>query len=194
MTSSDSFRRLIVVTLAAILLAVPILGGARLALAVESTKEYQIKAAFLLNFVKFVTWPKDVLRARQPFQLCILGTDPFGPILGSMARRSIRERSVTIRQFNSRSNLDGCHLLFIGHQTASLDRNTLAKLSRSGLLIVGDSPGLAHQGAAINLVAEGKKIRFEINIEAARYADLQMDAQLLQLGKLISSRPYRKPL
>ncbi len=193
MTAFNWLRRLCVVTLALVLSTLPALGPSRSVNAVESTKEYQIKAAFLLNFVKFVRWPDDVLEPKQTFQLCIFGDDYFGPILEPMARRSIRERPVTIRRFDSQAKLEGCHLLFIAHQTATLEDNTLPDLARRGLLIVGDSPGLAERGAAINLITEDKKIRFEINIKAARYADLQMDGQLLRLGKLVSSQPHRTP-
>ncbi len=160
-----SVRRLGITTLAALLAAVSIFGTASLAMGAENTKEYQIKAAFLFNFVKFTSWPSNVLRAKEPFHLCILGYDPFGSILETMGERSVKERPVRIRRFENLTKLDGCHLLFIGLEVASVGDNTLTDVARSGLLIVGDSPGLASRGAAINLFTEAKKVRFEVNIE-----------------------------
>ena len=59
---------------------IPFIGTARAAQ--DSPSEYQLKAAFVYNFAKFVDWPPKVYSGPQsPFSICILGTDPFGSVI-----------------------------------------------------------------------------------------------------------------
>src|SRR5207244_10853841 len=45
----------------------------------QPVDEYQVKAAFLFNFAKFVEWPPQAFpSASAPFSICVLGQNPFG--------------------------------------------------------------------------------------------------------------------
>jgi hypothetical protein len=150
----------------------------------EASKEYQVKAAFLYNFGKFVEWPAEPpADSGNFFAVCILGRDPFGSALEEiMGGESIREHPILIRRAQEPSDLKSCHLLFI----SSSEQNRLPEILRTvggmGVLTVGETPGFTQNGGIIGLMLKNNKIRFTINTAAAKQAGLKLSSQLLNLG------------
>lgn len=152
-----------------------------------SAREYQIKAAFLYNFTKFVSWPEDGFSGRRdPLRLCIMGRDPFGSVIDiSTKGKLVKGRAIMVRRVQQISDVSGCHLLFVsasenGHVTEIVDF-----VSDLPILTVADGGDFAKRGGIINLVISGNKIRFEINPHAASRAGLQLSAQLLKLARIV---------
>ena len=152
-------------------------------------REYPIKAAYLYNFASYVVWPETELDASQrPFVLGVMEPDPFGAALDQIAARTIGGRQVHIERIHSLEQIDGCHLLFIPRSADS--RQSAAALRRAKdlpLLVVGEQPGFARQGAAINFVVEHNRVRFEINPEVARRQQLKISSKLLSLATIVES-------
>ena len=148
-------------------------------------KEYRAKAKTLYNLAKLTTWPDDILPPGKDFNLCILGTDPFGLALELLAIRRIGGRAVTIRRLETGGEAKGCHLIFLAKDVSTSKETVLHDLAAPGRLLVGDTPGFASRGGVVNLFVDGAGIGFEINIAAARRASLILNTQLLRLGQLI---------
>lgn len=160
---------------------------------IAPNQEYKAKANFLFNFARFTTWPQDVLDKGDRIQFCVLGTDPFGLFLDVLAIRKVQGREINLLRFQSSDQTQNCHLLFLATDAVTDEGSVPAALSRRGLFIVGDTPGLARHGAIANLLHESGDVRFEINVGAARRAALILDTQLLQLGRLTTNADSGQP-
>lgn len=152
---------------------------------VQVAGEYQLKAAFLFNFAKFVEWPPKVLPPSRPIALCILGTDPFGLELERTIKdERVAGRELAIRRLKQVQERDTCHVLFISPSEKDSLSQILAALKNSNVLTISEIEGFTQVGGIINFYIEESKIRFEINVGAAEKAGLKISSKLLKLAKI----------
>jgi len=154
--------------------------------------EYQLKAAFLYNFAKFVQWPSDASRnSSEPIVICVLGPDPFGRSLDdTVAGQAIEGRSFTIRRISNVKEAAGCYVLFFSTVQSSRSPPILTDLKTPGVLTIGDTDACGVDGVVITFKLEAGKVRFAINMEAAERQKLRISSRLLNLAYLV--RPKRK--
>jgi hypothetical protein len=166
-----------------------ILGGAAEVFAEQrSPGEYQVKALFLYNFINFVEWPADSSFSSSPtVNVCIVGDDPFDDALDAIRDERVKGKRVVIRRYRSYEERRGCHLLFIPASEGIQTENIVRSVRDSAVLTVGDTEESARQGAVIGFFIEQKKVRFAVNLEAARRAGLKISAKLLKLSKIVRS-------
>jgi hypothetical protein len=148
--------------------------------------EYQIKAAYLLNFVKFVTWPPDTRPG--PLTICVAGHNPFGEVLNE----TLRNETVKARPISSRVIVQpepGCHVVFVPHTAAVTPYLRAAR--EAPTLTVGETTNFIAQGGIINFVIEEGSVRFEISPDAAERADLRISSHLLRLARISSDTGAR---
>lgn len=146
-------------------------------------KEYEVKAAFIYNFAKFVEWPEGA--PDNVLQVCILGEDPFGKALDSLESKSIGKRKVALNRLSSVKNSGSCHILFIASSEKRQLRSITQTLRSAKVLTIGDSEGFAKKGLIINLFMDKGKVRFEINLDAARRSGLSISPRLLELARIV---------
>lgn len=146
--------------------------------------EYQIKAAFIYNFAKFVEWPPEALPANNsPFVIGILGENPFLDDLKKVIlNKTINEHPIEIKTFRSAAEATNCHLLFISSSEKDRLEEIIKELGQSSVLTVGETERFTESGGMINFVVESKKIRFQINDEAAKKVKLKISSKLLSLA------------
>jgi hypothetical protein len=155
----------------------------------SSSREYSVKGAFLYNFAKFVSWPEEAFRDDQMhITLCILGKDPFGDALASVEGKTVKDRKVVIKHCETLDDLDKCHILFISRPEEQNLSEILAKVKNWNILTVSDMEAFAQSGGVINFVTVEKKIRFEINVDAAERAGLKISSKLLRLAKIVKDK------
>jgi hypothetical protein len=164
------------------------------------SSEYLIKAGFIFNFAKFVEWPPTTFpQADSPIVIGILGTDPFGAIIDQIVQdKKIGGRGFVVKRLKwgvDTKELRECKILFVGaSERAHLDE--LVQIVRGlPILTVGETPGFAERGGVIRLVLEDNRVRFEVNVEAARQAGLTISSRLLTLARIIQQAAVdtRKP-
>lgn len=155
-------------------------------LASAQAPEYDLKAAFLFNFVKFVEWPPSAFSGdRAPVTLCVYGEDPFGPTLdGVIQGERVGERSLLVRRPDSLDDLGACHVLFISRSESERLGEVLARVAGKPVLTVADTDGFLQAGGIINFVLEGSKVRFLINQKAAERNGLRISSRLLRLAMI----------
>lgn len=167
------------------------LGFATVAPAQTISKEYQLKAAFLYNFTKFVEWPTNRFAAADsPIIIGVLGVNPFADELAkAVAGRTQNGHGFLVTNFVSVEAAGTAHLLFVtrGHEPALQGR--WAELHAAGVLTVGESAEFAAAAGVINFTTEADKIRFEINLETAELGGLKISSKLLQLAKTVRRKP-----
>lgn len=154
---------------------------------VQTAGEYQLKAAFLYNFAKFVDWPPKAFPSPgTPISLCVLGADPFGADLErTIKNETVGGRPFVIRRFDTVQESGGCHILFISLSEKDRLGRVLAPLRNLPVLTVSEWSDFTQTGGIINFVVEDNKIRFQINLAAAEQAGLKISSQLLKLAKIV---------
>ena len=151
----------------------------------SAISEYQVKAAFLLNFGKYVEWPAAAL-ANETLAICVFGSDPFGAALDqTLAGRRLAGHPVEARRVSEVSEAHGCQILFVSRAKPDRLDAVLSGLQGQPILLVGEQERFAHEGGIINFVEVKKKIRFEINEAAARRAGLKISSKLLKLATIV---------
>lgn len=150
-------------------------------------REYMIKAAFLYNFARFTDWPAGTFEnADDPLRLCVIGADPFGPALDSLNGQNVRDRRLSVARLAAPDEARRCEILFISASEEPHLAEILAAVDGSPTLTVADLAGFAENGGIIRLTTVANKIRFEINLDAARAVDLRFSSRLLRIAKVRS--------
>lgn len=169
----------------------------RLAGQQAKASEYEIKAAYLFDFAKFVAWPADISKSKAtPFTICVLGKNPFGGVLNAtIAGETIGGQSVAAREIASLQEAAGCRIVYIG---SSEERRLSALVSELGnlpILTVSEIPQFTEHGGMIQFVMEGNRVRFEANPAAAQAVGLNMSSALLRVATKVHRdlRPGEEP-
>jgi hypothetical protein len=149
--------------------------------------EYQVKAAYLFNFARFVDWPPSA-GSRGPIVIGVLGMDPFGDSIERVVRgRTVKGRSVSVRRFRSVRELEQAHILYIAASEWTRIKDVLAQIDGTPVLAVSDVPGFLKVGGGIAFVMVNGRVRFDINLSAISNVNLTMDSQLLQVARTVES-------
>jgi hypothetical protein len=177
----------------ALLLAILLAAPGRLH--AQPAGEYDLKAAFLYNFAKFVDWPPAAFpEPNGSFRICVLGKDPFGGSLQAAVNgEEIAGHKLTVVRTDSLAKPSGCQILFLSRSERDQTSQILSAVKDAPVLTVGDAPGFLEQGGIINFLLEGNKVRFEINNEAAGRAGLSISSKLLQLARRVVTNPGARP-
>jgi hypothetical protein len=146
--------------------------------------EYQVKAAYLFNFVKFVEWPSRALPPGSDLRVCVLGADPFGSILDDTLRGEAwnGHRLVLVR-LPSAADARRCHVLFVSRAEQGRVREALGRVGRESVLTVSETPSFLDRGGIINFVVQENRVRFDVNLGAAARAGLTVSSKLLRVAR-----------
>lgn len=147
--------------------------------------EYQVKAAFIYNFINFVDWPAESFGSSK-LNICIAGEDPFGRAFDSIKNETIRGKKLAVRPFRFSEESRGCQIVFIAASERKHTGRILKSIGNANVLTVSDTAESVKQGVMIGFFIENDKVRFAINNTAAKRAGLKISAKLLKLAKIIS--------
>lgn len=150
----------------------------------QAPLEHHVKAAFLLNFIKFVEWPPDEFPdADSPISICIVGEDPFGPAIDEIVEGEVvGSRKLTVHRVAAPQPKE-CQVVFIGRS----DKDSAKALAGvgPGVLTVGEGESFLRGGGIIAFVIENRRVRFNVNQTAARNAKLRLSSKLLSVAKVV---------
>jgi hypothetical protein len=159
----------------------------------ETSLEYQVKAAFVLNFARFVEWPASTIKdPNAPLEILVLGSAPIEEaLLRTVRGQTVMGRPLSVRAVDGVDQIPACHVLFISRsEERGLDA-ILGQVRSRCVLTVGEVQGFAQAGGVINFTTEENKVRFEINPDAAEGAGLKISSKLLSLARIVKSGPSR---
>ena len=162
----------------------------------SDSSEYLIKAGFTYNFAKLMEWPSGAFaQPDSPIVIGVLGTDPFNGTLDQVLKgKQANGRAFEVKHLKWGADLKGCNILFVSDsETAHLDE-LFHNIKGLPILTIGDTPGFAQRGGIINFVVEDNRVRFEINADAAKQANINISSRLLSLAIPVHGTPDgRKP-
>jgi len=158
----------------------------------ERPMDYQVKAAFLINFPKYVDWPAGVFAApNSPITVGVFGDDNVAKEFQNMIQGGlvISGHPVLLKRIQTEADIGtDCQILFIAGVEQSRATATLEKLKGSAVLTVGESENFLEQGGVVNLVPKNHKIRLQVNLTAASQAHLKISSRLLVAADVVKGK------
>lgn len=147
--------------------------------------EYEVKAAFLLNFTKFIDWPPSAFASSDsPFAICVFGKDPFGRALDDIIQgEAVNNRGITVRRIDQAPGPQTCQVVFFGISGKEVPE--ILKSLGSGVLSVADGDNFIREGGMIAFVIDNRRVRFDINQGAAEKAGLKLSSKLLTVARSV---------
>ena len=166
------------------LLVAASLPGPRAAAQAVPTQEYEVKAAYLLNFTRYVEWPADAFASAQaPIVIGVLGENPFGTLLEqTMAGRTSQGRRIEVLELEGVADAAACHAVFLSRGEWSPRPEVIGQLTQRGLLTIGEGEEFTRRGGVLGFVPVGQTVRFAVNLEASRRAGLRVSSRMLALA------------
>jgi hypothetical protein len=155
--------------------------------ATATTKEYQLKAGFLYNFTHFVEWPASAFEgADSPIVIGVLGNDPFSNDLDAIVQgEKVNNRPLVVQRYRQIEDVKSCHILFVSRSEAKKLERVFTSLGNRSVLTVGETDDFVRRGGVIRFITEDNKIRFKINLAAAKAANLTISSKLLRAAKIV---------
>ncbi len=161
---------------------VPVLCAHVTAQGADAPLEYQVKAAYLLNFTKFVEWPPA--SAETPLEICILGKDPFGHALDQIVEgETVGSQKVTVERIAQLPAPPSCKVIFVGDGEKDVPK--ILSAVAPGVLTVGDGDRFIKEGGMIGFVLVDRRVRFDINSKAAAGAGVKLSSRLMRVARAI---------
>lgn len=151
---------------------------------IDKASEYNLKAAFIYNFTKYIEW--NGTAGDTDFIIGIIGASPINaPLVEIVKTETVNGKKITIKQFSSPSDISICNILFISRNTNASLQDILTKTDDKGTLVVSEQENYAREGSAINFVIVNRKLKFQANVNAINEAGLTASSQLLKLAIIV---------
>lgn len=171
------------------LCAIAVVASGRLAAQASKPTEYEVQAAYLSNFGRFVEWPAGT-PDKDPFYVCVLGQDPFGALLDAALKgESIGGVPLEAKRIAEPAEAANCRIIYVNPAKENQVRAALAALKNTSALTVGENADFIRYGGMIQFVLDGNRVRFEINLAAAQRARLALSSELLKVAAAIRRAP-----
>ena len=153
--------------------------------------EFDVKAAYLFNFGKFVRFtPSDAVIKRQSFDICIVGEDPLGHTLDELtANEQLDGKPVRVVRLKTAAEARGCAIAYISASEGTRVRTDLDALRGQAVLTVSDAANFLQHGGMIQFVIAANHVRFAVNLDAVRSAQLSLSSELLKVAISVNGKP-----
>ncbi len=151
--------------------------------AAERVGEFQLKAAFLFHLTHFVEWPAASFASpEQPFRICLVGGDPFGPALRTLETKHYQQRPIRIEILDAGGDVRLCQIAYFSGPVPTHLQAVAAGRSGLPILTVGSDERFAADGGVLRFLSERERLRMEINAASARGAQLRISAKLFEVA------------
>jgi len=150
--------------------------------------EYPVKANYLVKFAAFVEWPpRTFASSTSPVVICIVGNDPFGPVIDRAAQSgSGSTRQVVVKRTDRLDSRTGCHVAYLGASPLQTQAQAIAAVHGQPVLTVTDAARRGPRGV-IHFAIAGNRVRFHIDDRSAQAGGMDISSRLLSLA--LSVRP-----
>jgi hypothetical protein len=151
----------------------------------KAVPEYAMKAAYLYNFAQLTEWPAASVTGRETFNLCIIGPDEMATALEPLRGRMVNQQRLRILRVTESSEARQCQILFVAEDSGTQGIRLLDALRGTTVLTITDDPRVARAGAMLAIFAEGKRLAFDVNLDAAKRSQLNFSSKLLHLASRV---------
>jgi hypothetical protein len=148
--------------------------------------EYDVKIGFIYNFANFVTWPAAAFeKEADTLNFCFASDQPSGEVFFKLDGKTIKGRKIKVAAYPDITCLEKSHIMFFPTQNKMFIQHILDLVKGKRVLTIGEVEGFTHMGGIINFFVENNRLRFKVNIDAARREGLKMSAQLLNSAQIV---------
>lgn len=146
--------------------------------------EYQVKASLVFNFMHFIEWPADAFQHDGQITICLVGRDVYGNALRVLEKEVVQGKSLVVKTYGLwyPALADACQVVIFSPQEQDTVRQPLSTLSGKSVLTVGETPGFLKSGGIIKFAIINDTVQFEVNLEAAKQARLNISSKMLRLA------------
>lgn len=161
--------------------------GVTILLRAQASLEYNVKAALLLNFARFIEWPESAFTAtRESIDICVFAPNPFGDVLDrTLQAEKVGERSIAAREVRTAADAASCHLLFIPAGAEPRAVHLLHEAAGPHTVTVGESPRFEQMGGAVTFVLEAGRVRFNVNLGPVEERGVRISARMLGVASRV---------
>jgi hypothetical protein len=157
----------------------------------QTHPEYEVKAAFIYNFLNLIDWPIDQ-ELNDTINLCVVGKNQFGTTLENVDYSVIGNKTLVVKYVQSFQDIGDSNVVFVSSSEKRRLKQIHQTLTDTNVLTIGDTKGFAQQGVIINFYIKDDNVHFEVNMDAAKRAGLKISSKLLRLAKIVYDMPIRK--
>ncbi len=153
----------------------------------SDSSEYLIKAGFTYNFAKLMEWPASAFpQPDSPIVIGVLGTDPFGGTLDDVLKgKTVNGRQFVVKHLKWGADFKDCNILFVSSSEAAHLDEIFHAVKGLPILTLGETPDFARRGGIINFIVADNKVKFEVNVDAAKQANINISSRLLSLAIIV---------
>ncbi|MFZ2267258.1 MAG: YfiR family protein [Azonexus sp.] len=152
----------------------------------KAVPEYAMKAVYLYNFAQLTEWPATSASSRESFNLCVIGPDEIVAALEPLRGRMVNQQRLRLLRVSESTEARQCQILFIAEESGLQGIRLLDALRGTTVLTITDDQRIARAGAMLIIQAEGRRLAFNVNLEAARAGQLRFSSKLLSLARRVS--------
>lgn len=145
--------------------------------------ESTVKVAFIYNFLRLAVWPEPPISENGALTVCLTAQHNLGDALHGLRDKTAQTRAIDFRILNAPNELSGCRLLFIGQNDGI--KTWLTASQAASVLTISDAVSFIDRGGMIGLVMEGARVRFEVNLDVLRHAQIRLSADVLELARRV---------
>lgn len=151
----------------------------------ENVLEAKVKAAFIVNFSRFISWPDDSFASGEsPFSICTVGVDGISDAFAGVEAKKVRGRSITLKRLKSLSEARGqCHIVYMGSLGGDQYKMYLEENKQLPVVSISGKEGFISDGGTIQFIKTEDRISFKINNSEARKRQISINASLLNLAE-----------
>lgn len=141
------------------------------------------KANYLVRLTPFIIWPAIAFdRPTDPLAICVIGDDPFGPMLDAAAKgQVVGAHPVVVRRAPDLTPDLACHVIY-ARSVAGGPLRIFASVARQPVLTVADDIGAGYDGAMLHFVTTTDRVRFAIDLAPVEASGLTLSSKLLDLA------------
>ncbi len=149
----------------------------------KNINEYRLKAVYIYNFTKYITWPKQALKNKSEFIVGVIGKDLYGKELDKVfASKSVFDLPVKIKRFQFNDDISQCHILIVGTSEKYQLQRILEPLNNISILTVSDIKSFAHKKGVIEFRFIQNRLNYNINLSQLKLQKLKVSAKLLRIA------------
>jgi YfiR/HmsC-like len=156
-----------------------------------AVSDYQLKGAYLFNFIRLIEWPTVASARGAMLPVCVLGDSPIAGVLEAMAKTPVKNRKLVVVPVRGAADTRPCEVLFVSQGTAA-DIEGIVRAIPPGVLTVTEIETDLRVSSVINFVTDNRRIVFDVNAEAASRAQLSISARLLNVARAVDGRKRRR--
>lgn len=151
----------------------------------QAMPEQQVKAAYILNFTRYASWPAPTLaEPHAPLVVCMVGPGATD-MAHQLQKRAAGSHPLELRIVSKVEETEPCHAVYLGLPERSRQSAWLTRLREQAILTIGDSASFLADGGMINMLLVDGSIRFEVNLTAAKHSGVSLNPRMLALAERV---------